>query len=76
MLRCNKCIFQAMVHFNRQLAINSSLREDIDHLRQEKAIFDSLYKKLARELDQSKREMADIIETSTHAYEQRQGYHI
>ena len=64
-------IFQAMVHFNKQLAINRDLREDIDHLRRERAVFENLYKKLAKELETCKKEMTDVIEASTQAFEQR-----
>ena len=60
-----------MVHFNKQLAINRDLREDIDHLRRERAVFENLYKKLAKELEQCKKQMADVIDTSTQAFEQR-----
>ena len=60
-----------MVHFNKQLAINRDLRDDIDHLRRERAVFENLYKKLAKELETCKKEMTDVIEASTQAFEQR-----
>lgn len=63
--------FQAMVHFNQQLAINRDLRDEIDHLRRERAVFENLYKKLAKELENCKKDMSEVIETSTQAFEQR-----
>ena len=60
-----------MVHFNKQLAVNRSMREDIEHLRRERAVFENLYKKLAKELENAKTEMRDIIDASTQAFEQR-----
>ena len=60
-----------MVQFNKQLAVNGRLREDIEHLRRERAMFENLYKKLAKELENAKTEMKDIIEASTQAFEQR-----
>jgi len=62
---------KAMVQFNNQLAVNSNLRNDIDHLRRERCVFDNLYKKLGKELNRSKRDTSDVIEASTLAFEQR-----
>ena len=69
--------WQAITHFNRQLATNRQLRDEIDHLRQERGVFESLYKRLSRELDSCKQEMTDVIQTSTQALEQRlvRGHH-
>lgn len=62
---------KSMVQFNQQLAINQKLRSDIDHLRRERSVFDNLYKKLSKELNRSKREMSDVIDVTTQAFEQR-----
>jgi len=62
---------KAMVQFNQQLAVNSNLRNDIDHLRRERSVFDNLYKKLSKELNKSKRSVTEVIEASTLAFEQR-----
>ena len=59
------------MHFNKQLANNRDLRDDIDHMRRERAVFENLYKKLAKELENSKKEMSEVIESSTQAFEQR-----
>ena len=37
---------QALVKFNQSLAQNKKLREDIDDLRRERVVFDSIYRKL------------------------------
>ena len=60
-----------MVLFNQQLAKNSNLRSDIDHMRRERTVFDNLYRKLSKELNRSKRNMGEVISTSTQAFEQR-----
>merc|ERR1712167_520506 len=52
---------KALVKFNEALAHNKQLREEIDNLRRERVVFDSIYKKLERELDHKKKEMANII---------------
>ncbi len=48
-------ISQALVKFNESLAMNKNLRERIDTLRRERVVFDSIYKKLERELHEKKK---------------------
>eukprot|EP00658_Telonema_sp_P-2_P054229 TRINITY_DN4314_c0_g1_i3.p1 TRINITY_DN4314_c0_g1~~TRINITY_DN4314_c0_g1_i3.p1 ORF type:complete len:579 (+),score=272.54 TRINITY_DN4314_c0_g1_i3:85-1821(+) len=62
---------KALIKFNEAIAHNKALREEIDGLRRERVVFDSIYKKLEKELDQKKKEMANIIEISNSAYESR-----
>ncbi|XP_013383598.1 coiled-coil domain-containing protein 63 isoform X2 [Lingula anatina] len=62
---------KAMVNLNKQLATNAKLREEIDHLRQERAVFDNLHKKLSAELQQSKDKVMEIIAEATAAYDSR-----
>ena len=62
---------KALVNFNEALANNKKLREQIDDLRQERVIFEGIYKKLERELQERKKDMAKTIELSNLAYEQR-----
>jgi len=62
---------KAAVRFNEAIAGNRELREQIDALRRERAVFDDIYKKLEQELSQKKREMANIIEQANSAYEAR-----
>ncbi|GAQ87539.1 hypothetical protein KFL_003590130 [Klebsormidium nitens] len=62
---------KALVKYNEAVAHNKALRENIDNLRRERLVFDQIYKKLERELQEKKREMAHIIEISNLAYESR-----
>jgi hypothetical protein len=62
---------KSLIKFNEALHINKTLRDEIDSLRRERAVFDTIYKKLERELQEKKKEMAYIIEVSNIAYEER-----
>jgi|EP00670_Eutreptiella_braarudii_P000336 DNA repair exonuclease SbcCD ATPase subunit len=62
---------KSLIKFNEALHINKELREQIDNLRRERGVFDTIYKKLERELQEKKKEMAFIIEVSNIAYEER-----
>jgi len=57
--------------FNIAIAANKKLRDEIDTLRRERAVFDDIYRKLENELQQKKKEMANIIEQANAAYEAR-----
>jgi len=57
--------------FNEAIALNKSLRQQIDSLRRERVIFDNLYKKLEKELHEKRKKMASIIESANSAYEER-----
>lgn len=46
---------QSMVKFNESLAQNKTLRERIDALRRERVVFDSIYKKLEKDLQDKKK---------------------
>ena len=61
----------ALVKFNEALHVNKQLREQIDNLRRERGVFDAIYKKLEKELQERKKEMAFIIEVSNIAYEEK-----
>ncbi|XP_064619947.1 coiled-coil domain-containing protein 63-like isoform X2 [Lineus longissimus] len=65
---------KAMVNFNKQLTSNQDLRKEIDHLRTERRRFDNIHKKLSKELEDCKKEMAEVIDQATSAYEQRDEY--
>ena len=39
---------KSLVRFNSALATNAQLRTMIDHLRQERSVFEGIYKKLQR----------------------------
>eukprot|EP00899_Mesostigma_viride_P016003 jgi/Mesvir1/24403/Mv11071-RA.1 len=62
---------KALIKFNESLSHNKELRDTIDNLRRERSAFDSIYRKLERELHDRKREMAAVIEVSNIAYEAR-----
>lgn len=57
--------------FNEAIAQNKVLREEIDNLRRERQIFDKIYQKLEKELQNKRKEMAKKIEEANSAYEQR-----
>merc|ERR1719506_346550 len=57
--------------FNEAVATNKQLRDQIDGLRRERVVFDNIYRKLENELQQKKKEMANIIEQANAAYEAR-----
>mmetsp|Transcript_83675 Transcript_83675/g.148012 ORF Transcript_83675/g.148012 Transcript_83675/m.148012 type:complete len:540 (-) Transcript_83675:606-2225(-) len=62
---------QSMMKFNNSVTSNGSLREEINKLRRERGVFDSIYRKLENELQHKKKEMANIIEQANAAYEAR-----
>ncbi|GMH99823.1 hypothetical protein TrVE_jg2119 [Triparma verrucosa] len=62
---------KTLVKFNEALAANKQLRGKIDSMRQERVVFDGIYKKLERELHEKKKEMSTIIEDSNNAYQER-----
>eukprot|EP00331_Platyophrya_macrostoma_P019838 CAMPEP_0176467090 /NCGR_PEP_ID=MMETSP0127-20121128/38264_1 /TAXON_ID=938130 /ORGANISM="Platyophrya macrostoma, Strain WH" /LENGTH=665 /DNA_ID=CAMNT_0017860349 /DNA_START=49 /DNA_END=2047 /DNA_ORIENTATION=- len=62
---------QALVKFNEALAYNKSLREQIDNLREERKVFQRIYKKLESELHEKKKAMAEKIERANQDYEER-----
>merc|ERR1711935_1081288 len=50
---------KALIKYNEALSRNKSLRSNIDDLRREKNVYDGIYKKLERDLNDKKREMAN-----------------
>ena len=62
---------KSLVKFNESLASNKQLRTSIDSMRQERVVFDGIYKKLERELHEKKKEMSAIILDSNNAYQAR-----
>ena len=64
-------LHRALIKFNEAIAANKDLREEIDNLRRERVVFDQIYKKLDKELQQKKGEMARVIEVSNIAYDAR-----
>lgn len=60
---------QALVDFNKALAVNRGLRERIDSLRDERDTFKQIYDRLEAQLHGRKRAMALLIERSNEDYE-------
>lgn len=67
---------QALTRFNKSIANNKKLRQEIDDLRNERATFENVYKKLEKELVAKKNQMAQIIEQSNDHYEYRDQAHL
>ncbi|KAM4651690.1 outer dynein arm-docking complex subunit 1 isoform 1-T2 [Discoglossus pictus] len=62
---------RALTRFNAQLAKNAKMREEIDILRIERYRFEQLYKKLEKELLQTRKEIGAMIDESSAAYSAR-----
>ena len=62
---------KALKSFNTILTRNDGLRDEIDNLRVERNRFEDLHKKLEKELNMLRKEIAEVIENSTQAYDQR-----
>ncbi|XP_071448156.1 outer dynein arm-docking complex subunit 1-like [Hetaerina americana] len=60
------------VKFNKTLAVNATLREEIDHLLKERGRFNALYQQLIGRIITGKKIMGDLIDQATQAYDQRE----
>ena len=58
--------------YNQAIGHNKQLREQIDSVRRERVVFDSIYKKLESELNDKKKTMVKIIEQAETAYHARE----
>lgn len=65
---------KSLIKFNEAISHNKDLRDKIDDLRRERVVFENVYRKMERELQDRKRQMAEIIEVSNQSYEQRDTY--
>ena len=65
---------KSLIKFNEAIAHNKKLRDSIDDLRRERVVFENIYRKMERELQEKKQKMAEIIEVSNASYEQRDAY--
>jgi chromosome segregation ATPase len=65
---------KSLVKFNEAISHNKALRDQIDDLRRERVVFENIYRKIERDLQEKKRQMAEIIELSNQAYEQRDNF--
>jgi len=57
---------------NEILADNRQLKEEIDHLRRERVTFDKIYKKLEVELQEKKKTLLEVFESSKEAKARKQ----
>jgi len=62
---------KALQKYNEAVAHNKQLRNQIDQLRRERKVFDTIYTKLEDELNQKRKEMKEVIEKSEKAQEER-----
>jgi len=65
---------KSLIKFNEAIAHNKKLREKIDDLRRERVVFENIYRKIERDLQEKKKAMAEIIEISNQAYENRDNF--
>ena len=65
---------KSLIKYNEAIAHNKVLTDDIDNLRRERVVFENIYRKIERELQDRKQKMIEIIETSNQSYEQRDSY--
>mmetsp|Transcript_10339 Transcript_10339/g.15116 ORF Transcript_10339/g.15116 Transcript_10339/m.15116 type:complete len:524 (+) Transcript_10339:528-2099(+) len=65
--RLDKCL----KNYSKSISYNKDVRENIESLREERVVFDQIYRKMESELQTKKEEMASVIEASNDAYETR-----
>lgn len=65
---------KSLIKYNEAIAHNKVLSEDIDNMRKERVVFENIYRKIERELQDRKQKMIEIIENSNQSYEQRDSY--
>ncbi|XP_051957757.1 coiled-coil domain-containing protein 114 isoform X2 [Xyrauchen texanus] len=62
---------RALVHFNEQLTKNSQIRDEIETLRMERVQFQQLRRKLEKMLQDIRKDIGEVINMSTSAYDAR-----
>ncbi|OMJ81002.1 hypothetical protein SteCoe_18615 [Stentor coeruleus] len=62
---------KSLQKYNEAIAHNKQLREQIDKLRRERVVYDSIYKKLEEELQSKKEEMKRIVKKGYKAKKKR-----
>jgi hypothetical protein len=65
---------KSLIKFNESSSENKALRFQIDDLRRERIVFENIYHKMEKDLQDKKKLMAEIIEISNQAYEQRDNF--
>jgi len=61
----------ATVGYNKLLTENQKLRESIEHYRNQRTVFNTLYKRLTQKLNQQKAQIGTVIDSATCFYDQR-----
>jgi len=59
------------VQYNKLLTENTRLRENIEHFRNQRKVFNTLYKRLTSKLSQQKAQIGQVIDSATCYYDQR-----
>ncbi|CAM5173437.1 unnamed protein product [Eretmochelys imbricata] len=62
---------KASARFNSQLALNAGLREELETLRIERGRFEHLYRRLERELQETRKAIGAVIDSSSSAFDAR-----
>lgn len=65
------CSKKALVHLNSIASGNKSLRQDLDHLLQERAQFNTRLEKLTEVLEEGRKLTGELTDAATQAYDQR-----
>ena len=61
----------ATVQYNKLLTENQKLRESIEHFRNQRTVFNTLYKRLTHKLNQQKAQIGSVIDSATCYHDQR-----
>ncbi|XP_067402542.1 outer dynein arm-docking complex subunit 1 [Emydura macquarii macquarii] len=62
---------KASAKFNSQLALNAGLRQELETLRIERGRFEHLYRRLERELQETRKTIGAMIDSSSSAFDAR-----
>ncbi|XP_065277130.1 outer dynein arm-docking complex subunit 1 [Emys orbicularis] len=62
---------KASARFSSQLALNASLREELETLRIERGRFEHLYRRLEKELQETRKAIGAVIDSSSSAFDAR-----
>ncbi|KAG6921017.1 coiled-coil domain containing 114, partial [Chelydra serpentina] len=62
---------KAVARFNSQLALNTGLREELETLRIERGRFEHLYRRLERELQETRKAIGAMVDSSSSAFDAR-----
>jgi hypothetical protein len=66
---------KGLLKFNEAISHNKTLRDTIDDLRRERVVFENIYRKMERELQDRKKQMAEIraaVDYSNESHQKQQ----